>query len=921
MVEQFKFKEPEKHNNLKKQKVEVSISENGDVKSDSPFMDLIIGNDEDVVEEEKSQSGSVELPLIITRAMEKQLLNKGLTQAEINKLTPESAHFLLENNFPEPENSASKDQNAETEKIKVEQKSIVELLNNKQEELDSRFKAGANEEELAKLEEERDELRKQVALSKEKENPDDSEKKSVFEAKLPAGLIITQENAGNQDKSPKTQKENLEAGSDNNPPSGNNPEILGGGPGNKPPRNKSEIAEHYGFKDTSLKNNLAKGALDTIGTVFGVRLAWELPKLVSDSLKKKGAKDATLELLDAVKERNQIVNIAKEKYPDNKNFKIETAEGEKESLPVREKIAAFNEKLKNVKLPESEKKELRDQMAKVLWEHRHSTEEIDKNRADKVGKVFDVYANDSVQRMTVAREAVNTASIFLMMPWLRGVGYTALAGAGSVAKVSNEFDKKHFNEEKINSKEKLSYIAKAMTIDSAKETYNSIIGNFINKNEKGEKMSFGKALAGSISKAFSLGFGAARLAGVFEFEHALQSGNLIMTEGGAKMMDALKSGSIGEALKQGGQNWVNNTERILLSVSHISENLSKLVSGFVNRFKSGNTHAEMEKIKELATIHKGEGVINTFQRQIEHNPKDFGFKGDIHNQIALHKFASQKAYSIALEDKYIKSDGSEVRISYDAKNPEQFILNPKNHQVQELNTRGHEYSFNPEKSNLAEINRTLEVKTHIENIYKSDSILPSQPEEWERVKHLKANDFIAGHFGTPVGDLDMVEAQDRIQLQDYLKELKNKSHIVPGSNESTEAFILRANNIHSLNAESLPGFKEFKEHHDKLQGIKQRIGDIYKWQFGPFGGSQIEEWKTVSGLKAADFIAGKNIPTIGNQLDAVELGDRQKMQDYLKELLSKSHLTIKNNETVDALIARANKLNLKDLKDIFKAKA
>jgi hypothetical protein len=57
--------------------------------------------------------------------------------------------------------------------------------------------------------------------------------------------------------------------------------------------------------------------------------------------------------------------------------------------------------------------------------------------------------------------------------------------------------------------------------------------------------------------------------------------------------------------------------------------------------------------KVSATVHKGQGVEHAFIRQIEHNPKlaqELGFKGDVNNAKALHKFAGQQAHKIALEN-------------------------------------------------------------------------------------------------------------------------------------------------------------------------------------------------------------------------------------------------------------------------------
>ena len=613
--------------------------------------------------------------------------------------------------------------------------------------------------------------------------------------------------------------------------------------------------KRYGFKNPELKKSLAKGSIDLIGSIFGARVAWEIPKLVSDIYKKRKAENATSDLLESVIENNKT--RGKEK---------KTQELEGENKPVREKIASFEEKLGKIKLPEKEKKELRAQMAKVLFEHRHSTKNIDKQRAEKVGKVFDVYASNSAQLMTVGKEVINAVSIFAMMPWLRGVGYTALSGViDPVMKAANSYDKKHFNDkEKVGLGEKLSFIAKAITIDSAKETYNGLLGNFFNKNEKGEKMGFGKALLGSAFKTISVGGGLMRLAGVAEFEHAL-SGNLVMKEGAEKFMEALKGGQIGEALKQGGENWIYNAQR-LLSFVHLSNNPDKTMSGLVkgaavesqtttapniqNTEVPVSTEANVpqtapiigqnisqtvpigagtnisnpeslnnvsEKVKELATIHKGEGVIHAFQRQIEYNPQAFGYKGDIHDTVALHKFAQTEGYKIAIEDKYVDlNKGTEIRV-FDTKVPQMYILNP-DHTVSEV--------FDPSGSHQ-----------YIQNMREITK-----------------------------------KALDETN--------KTAEHVVmaTGTNVSSEE-------------------------------VNDRIEEIYNYKWGPFHGNQIEEWQTVKNLKATDVLSNQFGAPVGHTIDAAELHNRKEMMDYIKELQDKSHLPIKNNETVEQFIKRANKIN------------
>ena len=503
-------------------------------------------------------------------------------------------------------------------------------------------------------------------------------------------------------------------------------------------KNKKE----KGFKDTSVGKTLATGARDTLGSIFGVRSAWEIKKLY-DSMKNKGnAEEATLELLKMMQASNNIRNdVVEEKQfeeggdytrtmpavqvekktvrdidgtrldPIKDRIKIMNLSEEEKNLfeedkegrgPVRQKLMNFNEKLKNVNLPEAEKKELRHQMAVILKERRHSTEKIDKQKTNEIGKVFDVFASNSAQRMVVAREVINTVSIFAMMPWLRTVGYAGFAAASSIVKAENAYDKKHFGEQS-NIKEKLSSIGKAITIDSAKETFHGLTGNFFSK--EGKKKGFWQRVA-----SFGSAFGSVlRIAGIAEFEHALQAGNTIMTEGGEKFGEALMGGHIGEALKQGGENWVHNTQRVL-SYIHLSQNPDKIASNLIGGagLKNGTdmgvghnlSHSESpidaNKLMEDAKIGKGEGIIHTFQRQIMDNPKAFGYHGDPHNIAELHKFAAHRGYGFAVKNGYVNPEhGTETRIHFDPKHSQEFILHPDG-SVQEVDAHKYIYNYGEE---------------------------------------------------------------------------------------------------------------------------------------------------------------------------------------------------------------------------------
>ncbi len=461
-------------------------------------------------------------------------------------------------------------------------------------------------------------------------------------------------------------------------------------------------AERYGFKEKNLAKSVSKGFLNTIGSIFGVRLAWELPKMISGIYKKGKAKESTIDLLNSVDSGTKDFKKLNGSEQTGKNEKTE-----KSPNAVQEKIMRLNERLKNIELPAAEKKQLRGAMAEILKKYKNSSENVDKKKNEEIAKVFDVYASNSAQIMAVAKEAVNTVSIFTFMPWLRSAGYLALSGAESYIKASNIYDKKHFGDES-DPKEKLSYVARAVTVGSAKETYNGIIGNFFNKENKDSTSKKVLVSAGATASAV---FSLMRLAGVVEFEHAMQAGGQIAMEGREKFFDALKGGNFTEALKQGGENWIHNTER-LLSYLHITKNPNEEMKALI-RGKEAASQASAEKIKEnieLATIHKGEGIENTFIRQIEHNAKAFGYKGDLSDKAGIHHFAQIKADQIAIENHYVDVDkATEVRVGYDAKNPSAFLLQP-DHSVREINPHKYvENSGEEFKNVLSKENRINEI--------------------------------------------------------------------------------------------------------------------------------------------------------------------------------------------------------------------
>jgi hypothetical protein len=340
---------------------------------------------------------------------------------------------------------------------------------------------------------------------------------------------------------------------------------------------------------------------------LGVRTFWEWKKPKTNIFDKDELKKSTLELLN--------VDL------DSK---------------IAERILSFNENLKKVSLPEIQKKELRSRMAKVLSEHRHSKEKLDKEKLQKIDRVFDVYMSNSVEKMVLAREVINSVSVVAMMPWIRLVDNAVFDVIGGLAKISNDYDKKYFDSvEEIGASGKILSMAKTIFVDSTVDTYNSLIGNFYRKDENGQKMGFKKASVGAIMKATSIGSTILRWAGVLEFERAIASGNVIMKEGSEKLLAALEEGKIGQAFVQGGKNWLNNADRLLshfgvhiggnTEVGDIKNSIEDIKNDpkFVGVIKQGgdvdHTALAIGKAAGISNTKIVEALNNTFVKDINGN--------------------------------------------------------------------------------------------------------------------------------------------------------------------------------------------------------------------------------------------------------------------------------------------------------------
>jgi len=108
---------------------------------------------------------------------------------------------------------------------------------------------------------------------------------------------------------------------------------------------------------------------------------------------------------------------------------------------------------------------------------------------------------------------------------------------------------------------------------------------------------------------------------------------------------------------------------------------------------------EAGHMQDLSTLHKGEGVISVFSRQMEAFPEKFGFTGDIHNASSLHQWAEHQAANVAIKQGYWNpTTGEQNWVRWNPKAPMHYVLEgDANHgfKVSEAGTEGRHFIHQP----------------------------------------------------------------------------------------------------------------------------------------------------------------------------------------------------------------------------------
>ncbi|MCX6779359.1 MAG: hypothetical protein NTU97_03960, partial [Candidatus Magasanikbacteria bacterium] len=105
------------------------------------------------------------------------------------------------------------------------------------------------------------------------------------------------------------------------------------------------------------------------------------------------------------------------------------------------------------------------------------------------------------------------------------------------------------------------------------------------------------------------------------------------------------------------------------------------------------------RLDQLATLHKGEGVIAVFRRQLEAMPEKFGFTGDMSDVDAIHNWAEKQAAALSIKEGYWDpTTGKQVWTRWDPNTTVRFnVEGDVEHglKVAESGTEGSKFIYEP----------------------------------------------------------------------------------------------------------------------------------------------------------------------------------------------------------------------------------
>lgn len=646
------------------------------------------------------------------------------------------------------------------------------------------------------------------------------------------------------------------------------------------------------ISNREMQKQALKTTVGTTASIVGLKSLYDVPAYFRQRFMVRGMFGAGKGMGGSIEEVMVASQKLHEKIKEDKKAEKEPIETEEvdtgifkpiikekeERVSVRESLADLNKRLAMTKEGSEKGSEQRNLVAKLLRENRINEKNSHEERSEKITEILDDYTTTKVTGMQAARESLNSFCVASGAITLRGAAYGIMDGVERYQKLSKGAKKKG---------ESVS-IFKDVIVGGIKETLREAAG----KSE--EKGRIRKSL-----KAVSAWGKVARYAGMAATAEWHPEA---MEKDFDKVLDALEGKvSLGDA----NENFMANLDRITHSKTfsgdsardHAGHGIDQAVMGApggpMASAPGGEANIPHETQPEAHDLLRPRVSTEEFKTPLDYEHEAQTAEAELYNI----KGAPEISKFIE-ENVEVKSGDSiwSVAKKYLGGN-------------EEFNKLG------GDDANKAEALRTYNIDM-VKRAILADPKKFGIPEgvdinklSVEQLKGIKWQEAFDSAFKEKVLETDLSEKQienivgNNKSLRDFFSEhpkaprtQENYEAILRGRGETGE--IIAAPEKDSRETQSEQGDDTVKENivdgeKDKLTEevlkteagarTNARVEKIYQWKFGPFKGSQIEEWNTMQEKSAHDILAGKFGEPIHGELDAAQMHNQEELQAYVNE--------------------------------------
>lgn len=164
-----------------------------------------------------------------------------------------------------------------------------------------------------------------------------------------------------------------------------------------------------------------------------------------------------------------------------------------------------------------------------------------------------------------------------------------------------------------------------------------------------------------------------------------------------------------EAAEHGGALPEPTLEELQKRLQDIMDQADKDHRSFMEMLRvKAEAAAVQARLDDLSTIHKGEGVIHVFRRQLEAMPGRFGYTGNLDDAAAVHEWADRQATQLSIKAGYWNpTTGDQNWVRWDPQHPMRFqVEGDAQHgfKVTETGTEGRHFIHHPTEAEQMRIN-------------------------------------------------------------------------------------------------------------------------------------------------------------------------------------------------------------------------